>query len=133
MKTIAYLIILTLFIGCTITTKKGYLENQSEFIARYRSFGFYEHSSRLNDSMWSVLNGYRNNLISNATYHKIVETSKKVKTEKPTLGCYLIDWNDNPYDTTSKILLEWNLSEGVIIRFFTTSEEIKKRLPDQSF
>ncbi|RIA09340.1 hypothetical protein OE09_1172 [Flavobacteriaceae bacterium MAR_2010_72] len=83
--------------------------------------------------MWSVLNGHKNDLISNATCHKIVETSKKVKTEKPTLGCYLIDWNDNPYATTRKILLESNLSKGVIIRFFTASGEIKKRLPDQSF
>lgn len=133
MKTTAYLIILTLSIGCTNTTKDGYLDNQSEFIARYRSFGFYEYSSRLNDSMWSILDGYKNNLISNATYHKIIEASKKVEKEKPTLGCYLIDWNDNLYDATSKILLEWNLSEGVIIRFFTMSEEIKHRLPNQSY
>ena len=133
MKTIAYLIILTLSIGCINTTKDGYIDNQSEFIARHHSFGYYEYSSRLNDSMWSVLEGHKHNLISNATYHKIVEASKKVKKEKPILGCYLIDWDDNSYDSPSKILLEWNSSQGVIIRFFTTSEEIKNRLPNQSF
>ncbi|PKA84514.1 hypothetical protein ATE92_2709 [Ulvibacter sp. MAR_2010_11] len=133
MKSLIYVIFVILFTGCGPTSEAVYFKSQSALITQYRKAGMLEYNSRFNDKMISFLEKDQPQLISSHTYALIVKVSEKVRKEKPGIGCYQLDWIDSTSNIRGKILLEWHPTDGVIIRFFTTSEASMSRLPDQSF
>lgn len=110
-------------------------DNQSEIVQSFRKEGYFEYSSRLNDILFAELNSIDNEIISPSMLETIELISKKVKEEKNTSGCYVIDWKSVKNDATDNnaITLEWNQKQGVIIRLFTKSQNIKQQLPSNSY
>lgn len=108
---------------------------QSEAIMGYRQQGYFEYASRLNDSMWQVLENFDKTILNEKTLYIIKDLNLKIKSEKHALGCYVIPWkhHERISDQNDVIMLEWNASLGVIIRVFTKSERIKRTLPSHSF
>ena len=121
-----------LFYCCLDTGNNIEFVNQSELIKKYRADGFLEYSSRLNDSLLLILSDHKKTLLTKNTYDAILEVSENLKFSKPVLKCYQLQWKENPYDPSAKILLEWNPSSGVIFRIFTTSETLISKFPEQS-
>ena len=129
------LILLLLLVSCSTDEDYSFQESQSEIVQKFRKEGYYEYNSRLNDILLADLNSLENGILCSSTIETIADLSEKVKKEKHTKGCYVIDWNSiksDPQDNNA-IILEWNSKHGVIIRMFTKSTVIKQHLPLNSY
>ncbi|MDR6969502.1 hypothetical protein J2X31_003535 [Flavobacterium arsenatis] len=129
------LIILFLLASCSPDEDYSFEESQSKIVKKFRTEGYYEYNSRLNDILLAELNSLETGILCSETLETISDLSEKVKKEKNTTGCYLIGWESSKSDPLDKnaITLEWNSKHGVIIRMFTKSSLIQQRLPLNSY
>jgi|GEM_PF-4529094 len=136
MKLLLKLAILFSFLtGCSPDEEYSFQESQSEIVQKFRKEGYYEYNSRLNDILLAELNSLENGILCSSTLETIADLSEKVRKEKHTIGCYVIEWESaksDPQDNNA-ITLEWNNRHGVIIRMFTKSSLIKQHLPLNSY
>lgn len=129
------MVVLFFLVGCNPDEEYSFEQSQSEIVQKFRKEGFYEYNSRLNDVLMAELNGIDNDILSTSMLETIETLSQKIKREKKTMGCYVIEW-ENCKNTTKEnnaITLEWNSTHGVIIRMFTKSSAVKQQLPHSSY
>lgn len=128
----AFLFLLT---GCSPEEEYSYEEPQSEIVEKFRTEGYHEYHSKLNDILFAELNSLENDLLPTSTLETIAILADKLKEEKNTAGCYVIEWESQQSDPQDKnaIILEWNPKQGPIIRMFTKSSLVKQRLPSNSY
>ncbi|WP_291084485.1 hypothetical protein [Flavobacterium sp. BFFFF1] len=126
---------LSLLQSCSYGTNYTYSEKQSEIVSNYKMKGYFEYNSRLNDVMVSELNNYDSQMMPEDTRNAILEAAEKLEKERPTAGCYVIEWDPQVSKNAkdNAITVEWNSEAGVIIRMFTNSVQVAKRLPTQSY
>lgn len=127
--------LLFFLVGCSPDEDYSFQESQSEIVQKFRKEGYHEYNSRLNDILLADLNSLENGIICSSTIETIAVLSEKIKKEKHTVGCYVIEWNSSKSDPedNNAITLEWNSKYGVIIRMFTKSSLIKQHLPLNSY
>lgn len=127
--------ILFFLIGCSPDEEYSFQESQSDIVQKFRKEGYYEYNSKFNDVLLADLNGIDNEVLSPSMLETIETLSEKIKNEKNTIGCYLIEWENckNNPEEHNFITLEWNIKHGVIVRMFTKSLAIKQQLPLSSY
>lgn len=130
-----FTILLVLLVSCSPDEDYSFEESQSEIVQNYRQKGYFEYNSRLNDILLAELNSLENGILCSETLETISDVSDRVKKEKNTKGCYVIQWEGSKQDPEDQnaIVLEWNSKHGVIIRMFTKSSLIKQHLPLNSY
>lgn len=121
--------------GCSPEEEYSFQEKQSEIVQKFRKEGYYEYNSRLNDVLFAELNSLEQDVISSSMLETIAYISEKLKKEKHSMGCYLIEWDNlkTDADEHNAITLEWHQKHGVIIRMFTKSAKLKQLLPQNSY
>lgn len=126
---------LFLLMSCSPDEDYSYEKQQSVIVEKFRTDGYHEYHSKLNDILFAELNSLENDLLPTSTLETIAVLADKVKEEKNTAGCYVIEWGSQQSDPQDKnaIILEWNTKQGVIIRMFTKSSLVKQRLPLNSY
>ncbi|WP_026705530.1 hypothetical protein [Flavobacterium soli] len=126
---------LFLLISCSPEEEYSYEARQSEIVEKFRTAGYHEYHSKLNDLLFAELNSLENDLLPTSTLETIAILADKLKEEKNTAGCYVIEWESqqsDPHDRNA-IILEWNPKEEVIIRMFMKSSLVRHRLPSNSY
>lgn len=125
------MIISMVFTGCTPDEDYSFQGSKS-VVENFRKEGYYEYSSRLNDILFAELNSMENDILSASMLETIETLSEKIKNDRHPAGCYVIEWESEKAHN-DVITLEWNDKHGVIIRMFTKSLLVKRRLPLNSY
>lgn len=129
-----WLLLLLFLSACAPQEQFHYEKRQAVLIKSLREQMYYEYSSPLNEAMKIYLElELANHPDIKLPLDKIYYIEKKVKKEKPLLGCYYMKTARFEADKKLYIILDWNNTNGVIIRFFTNSNLIINNLPDYSF
>lgn len=131
-----YFLLISLFLcsSCSRQVQFLYEEKQAVLIRSLREQMFYEYSSPLNDAMKIYIELELANEPDIALpLDKIYEMEKKIKKEKPALGCYYQESNVLSEEKKLFVIMEWNKNDGVIMRLFTNSNYIIDKLPNATF
>ncbi len=120
--------------GCSHKEQFRYEKKQSVLIRSLREQMFFEYSTPLKETMKIYMElELANHPNLQLPLEKIYQTEQKLKIEKPQLGCYYQTFQGFDGDKKLYIIMDWNNKDGVIIRFFTNSNQIIDILPDYTF
>lgn len=120
--------------SCSHVEPFRYEMKQAVLIHSLREQMFYEYSSPLNEAMKIYIElELANEPLIKLPLEKVYEMEKKIKKEKPLLGCYYRETNVGTGDKKLFIIMEWNNNVGVVIRLFTNSNYVVDKLPNASF